>query len=80
MGQEVLVHGLVYHSGYLAVAAKGQSAYAVLRVSFLERKELDSAYVKKEEELLYLYPENARPEEMPRLMYNNKEGQRKYYL
>ena len=39
-----------------------------------------AAYVKEKEELLYLDAEYACPEEMPRLMYDDKEGQCKYYL
>ena len=73
--QLLRVHRLVHHAGNLAVAAEGQPADTVLRISYLLGKELDPAHIEKEEKLVHLDMEKARPEKMPGLVDEDEDGQ-----
>ena len=75
----LFVEALVYHTGYLAVAAQWQPAYAILGVAGLglEAEELArplaDTHIEEDEEFLYSYAEELGKEHVSSFMQEDKQ-------
>jgi hypothetical protein len=75
----LLIHALVDHTGYFAIAPKGKPADSVLgrtvmRPEFEQRK----PGIEEQVEFIYLHFENACEKKVPELVHKHKDGQAKY--